>query len=137
MKREVTCRLDGSDVIQTTKVLDDAGAIQSKNSVRLGDKTIVLSQVEAQVAEAKRDRDGIMSPKTSEPAPAADGAPGDENVFWISGKTLYKNTIRRNAAGKVVTESTSNEGDWKGKMANAEERLAELTTVRDAIAAAK
>lgn len=137
MKREVTCRLDGLDVIQTTKVFDDSGALQSKNVSRLGDRDMVLAQITSQTDEAKRDRDGIVSPKTTEPSPAGDGKPGEEIVFWISGKTIYRVSIRRNAAGKVTSENTTPLGDWKGRMANAEERLAELTTLRDAIAGAK
>lgn len=137
MKREVTCRLDGPDVIQTTKVFDDNGALQSKNSIRLGDRDTVLPQMEDQMAEAKRDRDGIVSPKTTEPAPAGDGQPGEAVDFWISGKTIYKIVIRRNKDGKVTSENTTSLGDWKNRMANAEERLAEITTVRDAVKAAK
>jgi len=137
MKREVTCRLDGSDVIQTTKVFGDKGELQSKNSIRLGDRDTVLSQMEEQVSDAKRDRDGIVSPKTTEPAPAGDGQPGESVDFWVSGKTIYKIVIRRNKDGKVTSENTTSLGDWKGRMANAEERLAELTVMRDAVKAAK
>lgn len=137
MKREITCRLDGADVIQTTRILDDKGELQSKNVARLGERDVVLAQMDEQLAEAKRDLDGIMSPKTSEPAPAADGAPGQEVVFWVSGKKLYRVTIRRNDQGKVMSENTSPEGDWKNRMVNAEERHAEIKQVRDAIAAAK
>lgn len=137
MKREITCQLQGSDVIQTTRILDDDGVLKSKNTVRLGDRDTVLAQLEEQVADAKIERDGTVSPKTAEPVPAADGQPGESVDFWVSGKTLYKVTTSRNAAGKVTSERTTPQGDWKTQMANAEERLKELTAVRDAVKAAK
>ena len=137
MKRTLSCRLDGPDVVQTTTVLNDDGTLHSENISRLGEQSTVLDHLEAEVVGAKRDRDGCASPKTGKPAAPGDGVPGVEIVFWLDGRNVYRNEIQRNAKGKVTSQRTEPLGRWTDKLANLEERLAELTDMRDKVRDAK
>lgn len=137
MGRKISCALDGTDVVQTTVVKDEKGALQHESVSRLGDRETVLGQIEEQLAEAARDRDGLVAATSVKPAPAGPGTPGLEVVFWKDGRTAYRTEICRSADGKVANEQTRREGDWRSRVANAEERLAELTELRNAIRDAK
>lgn len=136
MKREVSCRLSGPDVVQTTSTFDDDGKLQSENVLTLGDRESVLGHLEAQVSEAARDRDGIASPASKKPVPG-DGKPGEEVLFWLQGNTIYRVRIRRDRNGKFQGQETSLVGSRRNVLENAEERLAELTHLRDAVKSAK
>lgn len=137
MKREISCKLSGDDVLQTTSVYDDKGSLDSENTVALGNRDIVLAQIEEQLSEAKRDLEGASSPLASKPAPAGDGAPGVALAFFLQGSTLYKVETRRNSAGKLSSESTSKLGHLAGILENYKARHAEIRALRDAIASAK
>jgi len=136
MKTEVKCSLSGTNVVRTYSVFGDDGKLQSENVSVQGDRDTVLAQLEAQVVEAKRDRDGILNPGTSKPTPA-DGSAGEEVSFWTQAGTLYKTTTRRTGAGKFQSQSTEPLGTRSQRLENAEDRLAEITRERDAILAAK
>ena len=135
MKTEVKCTISGGKVIRTHTIFDDAGKLHSENTSIQGDRDIVLDQLEAQVAEAKRDRDGMLNPVTK-PSPS-DGAPGVEVVFWQDGKTLYRSEIRRDSKGTFQSLRTEPLGHRSQRLENAEERLAEITRERDAVKDAK
>ena len=138
MKREIACKLDGSEVIQTTTVTDNKGVLQSENTIRLGDRDTVLGQIEEQVVEAERDRDGIAAATSAKPAPAAIGQPGAEEVlFHLSGGKVYKTVVRRNGQGKIAHQETRLDGPRANRIENSEERFRELTELRDAIKGAK
>lgn len=137
MKREISCKLDGQEVIQTTIVTNDDGTFR-KSVVRLGDRDIVLGQIELQVAEALRDRDGIAAASSAEPVPAATGKPGAEEVYFhLVGRDVYRTTVRRNSQGKIASQETRQDGSRANRIENSEERLRELTEIRDAIKTAK
>jgi hypothetical protein len=136
MKREISCTLSGENLVRTYRVLDDDGKLHSENVSVQGDRETVLAQLEAQVVEAKRDRDGMLNPVPSKPAPA-DGAPGEEVSFWLSGFTLYETRTRRGADGKFQSQQSQPLGPRRQRLENAEERLAEITKERDAAKNAK
>ena len=136
MRTEIKCTLSGTKIIRTHSVFDDAGKLQSENTSVQGEKADVLEQLEAQVAEAKRDRDGMLNPAASKPTPA-DGAPGTEVAFWLDGQTIYRTETRRDAAGKFQSQRSEPLGKRAQRVENAEDRLAEITKERDAVASAK
>src|SRR5574339_893786 len=136
MKTEVKCVLSGTKVVRTHTILNDDGTIRSENTSIQGEKDAVLDQLEAQVLEAKRDRDGMLNPISSKPTPS-DGAPGEEVVFWLDGKTLYRIEIRRDSSGKFQSQRVRPVGTRGPCLENAQDRLAEITKERDAVANAK
>lgn len=135
MKREVSCTLAGNNVVRKFVVTEDDGRVHSETISVQGDKDTVLENLEKQVAEAKRDRDGILNP-TAKPSPS-DGTPGEEIAFWLSGNVIYKTTTTRNSAGKFQNQQSRPEGARSQRLENAEERLAELTKELDAVKNAK
>ena len=137
MPRESSCKMDGKDVVQTTAVYDDKGALQRENVIRLGNREIVLGQLEESVAQAERDRNGLSKPATAKPPPPRDGDPGTEVTFWLEGRNVYRCETRRDAKGKVTSCQSRLEGPWVQRLENAEERLAELTENRDQVRDAK
>lgn len=136
MRTEIKCTLAGTKVVRTHSVFGDDGKLQSENTSVQGEKADVLEQLEAQVAEAKRDRDGMLNPASIKPTPA-DGAPGVEVDFWLDGQTLYRTETRRDAAGKFQSQRSEPLGKRSQRLENAEERLAEITRERDAVVNAK
>lgn len=136
MKRTISCKLSGTDVVQTTTILNDDGSLRSERTIVLGDRDTVLAHLNDQVNEAKRDRDGATSPLSSKPA-AADGAAGETVEFYADGANLNRVTTQRKADGKLQSQRVEPLGNKSQILSNYEERLTELTTVRDAVAGAK
>jgi hypothetical protein len=138
MRRELSCKLDGPNVVQTTSVFDDDGTLLERHSIVLGDRETVLEQVSRMYEEAKRDLDGISSPDSKEPVPAAVGRPGAKEVrFWIEGSNLYRCEVERDNAGRVRTCRSTLEGRRNQRLEAAAQREAELKDLRDKIAGAK
>jgi hypothetical protein len=138
MRREISCRLDGTNVVQTTTVWDDDGTLIERRSIVLGDRETVLEQVSRAYEEAKRDLDGISSPDPKEPVPAAVGRPGAKEVrFWVEGSNLYRCEVERDSTGRVRTCRSSLEGKRNQRLEAAAQREAELKDLRDKIAEAK
>ncbi|MGH9202182.1 MAG: hypothetical protein ACRD2A_13215 [Vicinamibacterales bacterium] len=137
MKREISCKLDGANVVQTTSVYGDGGRLQQETVITLGDRDVVLGQIEESLAEAKRDLDGMTAPEVAKPTPAATGRPGVEVKFWKNGDQMYRCEVRRGQDGKVQSHRIEHLGHASQRLANADERHAEIKDVRDKIAAAK
>jgi hypothetical protein len=138
MRREISCKLDGPNVVQTTSVFDDDGTLLERHSIVLGDRETVLEQVSRAYEEAKRDLDGISSPDPKEPVPAAIGRPGAKEVrFWLEGSNLYRCEVERDNAGRVRTCRSTLEGKRNQRLEAAAQREAELKDLRDKIAGAK
>lgn len=136
MKRTISCRLSGSEVVQTTTVLNDDGTLQSERTIVLGDRDVVLAHLNEQVTEAKRDRDGATAAPTTKPA-AADGAAGESVEFYLDGSTLNRVVTRRDGNGKLRSQRIEPLGNKSNQIAHFEERFAEITAMRDAVAGAK
>lgn len=136
MKRTIACRLSGSDVVQTTTILNDDGSLHREQTITLGDRDTVLAQMDEQLAEAKRDRDGATAASTTKPA-AGDGAPGDTVEFYLDGTTLNKVETKRDAKGKLRSQRIEPLGNKSNQLAHLEERFQEIKTVRDAVAGAQ
>jgi hypothetical protein len=138
MRREISCKLDGPNVVQTTSVFADDGTLLERHSIVLGDRETVLEQVSRMYEEAKRDLDGISSPDSKEPVPAAVGRPGAKEVrFWMDGSNLYRCEVERDNAGRVRTCRSTLEGKRNQRLEAAAQREAELKDLRDKIAGAK
>jgi hypothetical protein len=138
MRREISCRLDGTNVVQTTTIWDDDGTLIERRSIVLGDRETVLEQVSRMYEEAKRDLEGISSPDSVEPVPAAVGRPGAKEVrFWVEGSNLYRCEVERDSTGRVRTCRSSLEGKRNQRLEAAAQREAELKDLRDKIAEAK
>jgi hypothetical protein len=138
MRREISCKLDGTNVVQTTSVFADDGTLLERHSIVLGDRDTVLEQVSRAYEEAKRDLDGISSPDPKEPVPAAVGRPGVTEVrFWLEGSNLYRCEVERDSAGRVRTCRSILEGKRNQRLEAAAQREAELKDLRDKIAGAK
>lgn len=136
MNRSLSCRMDGSDVVQTMTILEDDGTLHSENVIRLGNRDVVLAQVAAQAAEAKRDRDGVAAATTTRPIPASGPAGQKEVYFWIEGRNMYRSEVRRNPAGKIAHERVSNMGDKVNAIENCVARYMELADLVAKIMAA-
>jgi hypothetical protein len=138
MRREISCKLDGTNVVQTTSVFDDDGTLLERRSIVLGDRETVLEQVSRMYEEAKRDLDGISSPDPKEPVPAAVGRPGAKEVlFWMDGSNLYRCEVERDSAGRVRTCRSTLEGKRNQRLEAAAQREAELRMLKEKIEEAK
>ena len=131
MKRDISMKLDGTDIVQTTAYHTDDGEFERRSVSRLGHRDTVLAQWEKDVAEALKTRDAMAAPAAQEPPMPGDGKPGIEVTYWLDGRDVCKCEVRRDAKGKVTQVLSHKEGSWAQRLENAEERLAEISEVLD------
>ena len=137
MKRDISMKLDGTDLVQTTTYHKDDGEFERRNVSRLGHRDIVLAQWEKDVAEALKTRDAMAAPATQEPPMPGNGKPGIEVTYWLDGRDVCRCEVRRDAKGRVTQVSSRKEGAWAQRLENAEERFDELAELLDKATKAK
>lgn len=136
MRRALSYRLDGEEVIRTSEVYDDNGELQDRSEIRLGNRDIVLGQLTAQAVEAKEEADGVQAAAAEQPV-ASTGKPGKSCQWFLRGKQLYCTEINRRADGKVQHAQTRPLGHRANVIENCVERAAELETERKGVEEAK
>lgn len=138
MRREIACKLDGQDVVQTTSLFNAEGKLERETVIVLGDRATVLEHLDEQLAEARRDLDGMSAPDPAKPTPSPTGPAGRTEVkFWREGNSMYRMEVRYNGQGKLQMSRAERLGPAASRLANAVERHAEIQDLRNKVAGAQ
>lgn len=131
MGRELSFKMDGTRVVQTTTRFDDGGKLQGEDVIVLGERDVVLDHLEGEVSKATAERDGMAAATEGKREPSKTGTPGESALYYTLGKDVYKCVARYDAGGRFASCRVERMGGRSDRLAWAQERLAELTEMRN------
>lgn len=131
--RELKWALDGARVVQTTSRLDGDGKLEGEDTVVLGERDGVLDHLEGEVSKAAAERDGMAAATDGKKEPPKTGKPGESASYYTLGKDVYKCVARYDGAGRFASCRVERMGGKSDRLAWANERLAELTQMRNGV----